>query len=51
VNSRRGWGPAAGERMKDPEPMPLVTRTRLGPYEIVSALGAGGMARSTGLGP
>ena len=27
----------------DPEPMPLTAGARLGPYEIISALGAGGM--------
>jgi hypothetical protein len=43
VSSRWGWGPSATERKDDPEPMPLTNGTRLGPYEIVAPLGAGGM--------
>ncbi len=38
----RGWGPAQLEKA-DPEPMPLSPGTRLGPYEVLSSLGAGGM--------
>ena len=36
-------GPGASENV-DPEPMPLTTDARLGPYKILSALGAGGMS-------
>ncbi len=43
VSSRWGWDPSASEQDDDPEPMPLTAGTRLGPYEIVSPLGAGGM--------
>ena len=39
---RWGWGPNAIKNV-DPEPMPLSVGTRVGSYEIVSPLGAGGM--------
>src|SRR6202795_4937421 len=38
-----GGGAPALVRNIDPEPMPLTTGSRLGPYEILSLLGAGGM--------
>src|SRR5207244_1096832 len=41
---RAGGGAPASLKDVDPEPMPLVIGTRLGPYEIVAALGAGGSA-------
>jgi serine/threonine protein kinase len=39
----RGVGPQRHCKKADPEPMPLNAGTRLGAYEIVNALGAGGM--------
>ena len=33
----------AAARLQSPLPLPLVPGTRLGPYEIVAPLGAGGM--------
>ena len=33
----------AAHEKQTPEPMPLTTGTRLGPYEVVAAIGAGGM--------
>ena len=41
--SRRGWGPGASAKKLTPSPCRLATGARLGPYEILSALGAGGM--------
>ena len=38
-----GVGPHARWKKSTPEPMPLATGTRLGPYEVVAAIGAGGM--------
>ena len=40
---RRGVGPHGECQESGPEPMPLAAGTRLGPYEIVGPLGAGGM--------
>ena len=34
--------PATLQCARSPKPMPLIVGTRLGPYEILSALGAGG---------
>ena len=50
-----GVGPHARCRNVDAEPMPLATGTRLGPYEVLTRIGAGGMgevykARDTKLG-
>src|SRR5688572_10452851 len=38
-----GVGPRCHWKHVDPEPMPLNPGARLGPYEVISALGAGGM--------
>ena len=38
-----GVGPHADKGDVNPEPMPLTTGSRLGSYEILSLLGAGGM--------
>ena len=38
----RGGGPRARKKA-DPEPMPLTIGSRVGPYEVVSAIGVGGM--------
>src|SRR5262249_2319046 len=39
----RGGGPREHQEEVDPEPMPLTPGARIGPYEIVASLGAGGM--------
>ena len=48
-------GPRRHWKNVDPEPMPLTAGARLGPYEIIAAIGAGGMgevyrARDVNLG-
>ena len=41
--SWRGGGAPRHFYLRTPSPMPLTTGTRLGPYEIVAPIGAGGM--------
>ena len=36
--------PHDSEKNRGPEPMPLTTSARLGPYEVVAPLGVGGMS-------
>ena len=38
-----GVGPQRQWKNIDPEPMPITTGSRLGPYEIVALIGVGGM--------